>query len=126
MAPKFEEILSEANPVVRDLALEARQLVLEIMPAAVEVVWPNQKIASYGVGPKKMSEHFTYIAVLKNRINLGLYYGADLDDPQSLLEGTGKSLRHIKVAGPEQLRDPALRQLLQTASGYYPKLETGP
>ncbi len=120
----FDEITAEANPMVQELARRAKSLILEVMPDVVEVAWPRQKIISYGVGPKKMSEHFCYIAVLKERINLGFYYGADLPDPAKLLEGTGKSLRHIKISGLEQLTDPQLKQLVEAASGYLPKLQT--
>ena len=124
MKGDFDEITAEANPKVQELARRARSLILEVMPDAVEVAWPRQKIISYGVGPKKMSEHFCYIAVLKERINLGFYYGADLLDPAKILEGTGKSLRHVKISEPEQLADPELKQLVVTASGYLPKLQT--
>jgi hypothetical protein len=119
---QFDEILTQADPQVEALARRARALIQEIMLDVVEVVWPAQKIASYGVGPKKMSEHFCYIAVFKQRINLGFYYGADLEDPSGLLEGTGKLLRHVKVSTLEQLDDPALRRLVLSASTYLPKL----
>lgn len=120
----FDEITAEANPKVEELARGAKSLILDVMPGVVEVAWPRQKIVGYGVGPKKMSEHFCYIAVLKERINLGFYYGADLLDPAKLLEGTGKSLRHVKISELDQLADPDLRQLVEAASGYLPKLKT--
>ena len=120
---QFDEILTQADPQVEAIARRARALVQEIMPEVVEVVWPTQKIASYGVGPKKMSEHFCYIAVFKQRINLGFYYGADLEDPSGLLDGTGKLLRHVKISSLGQLDDAALRRLVVTASTYLPKLK---
>ena len=58
----------------------------------LEVVWPRQKIASFGVGLKKMTEHYAYIAVLGGHVNLGFYHGASLSDPAGLLEGAGKKL----------------------------------
>lgn len=125
MSDGFEEIVGKANPAVRRLARGARKLILEVMPEAVEVSWPKQNISSYGVGPKKMSEHFCYIAVFKERINLGFYYGADLKDPERLLEGTGKLLRHVKISAGEQLVEPALRKLVREASKHLPKLKPG-
>jgi hypothetical protein len=120
----FDEITVEANPKVEELARAAKSLILDVMPDVVEVAWPRQKIIGYGVGPKKMSEQFCYIAVFKERINLGFYYGANLPDPAKLLEGTGKSLRHVKISDLEQLSDPDLRQLVEAASRYLPKLKT--
>ena len=75
--------------------------------------WPNQKIIGYGVGPKKMSEHFCYIAAQRAYVNLGFYYGAVLPDPEGLLEGTGKKLRHIKVKDVEVVAQLALREMIQ-------------
>lgn len=123
MNDEFSGILEQAPPEVQLLARQTKQLITEIMPDVVEVAWPRQKIIGYGVGPKKMSEQFCYIAVLARRINLGFYYGADLDDPAQLLEGTGKMLRHVKITTVEQLDDPALRQLLEAAAKYLPKLK---
>ena len=96
------------------------------MPEVVEVPWPKQKIIGYGVGPKKMSEHFCYIAIFKTRLNLGFFYGAELPDPDHLLEGTGKLLRHIKISVPEQVENPAVRALVEAASRYLPRLNTAP
>lgn len=71
-----------------------------------------------------MSEQFCYIAIFKNHINLGFYYGAGLDDPVGLMQGTGKSLRHIKITDSNQFDDPDLQMLLKASSTYFPKLES--
>ena len=123
MNEEFDEILATVNPEVAVLARQAKALIQEVMPDVVEVVWPKQNIAGYGVGPKKMSEQFCYIALLKERINLGFYYGSDLPDPENLLEGTGKNLRHIKISRLEQLEKPALRDLVEAASKHLPNLK---
>ena len=112
----FEEIVATASPLVRQLAEGARALIRSVYPAVVEVAWPRQRNIGYGVGPKKMSEHFCYIAVLQDAINLGFMYGSELPDPKKLLKGTGKLLRHARISTPEQLTDPALRALLKAAS----------
>ena len=122
MSELFEALMATAVPEVQALAHAAKAIIEEVMSNVVEVVWLNQNIASYGVGPKKMSEHFCYIALFKERINLGFYYGADLPDPTHLLDGSGKLLRHIKIAQLAQLEDPALRQLVMAASAHLPKL----
>jgi hypothetical protein len=120
--PEFEIIMA-ANPTMEALARAARKLILGVMPDATEVAWPKQNISSYGVGPKKMSEHFCYVAVLKARINLGFYYGADLADPDGLMEGTGIYLRHIKISSIDELNNPAVLKLVQLARGHLPKLK---
>jgi hypothetical protein len=112
----FNEILAACSPKVRDLAIRARELIRDVMPAVVEVPWPTQGIAGYGVGPKKMSEHFCYISTHKDHVDLGFNYGSELPDPEGLLEGTGKLFRHIKINTPDDLARPAVRQLLEAAS----------
>src|SRR6478609_2000560 len=34
---------------------------------------------------------------MRDTVNFVLYRGAKLDDPQGLIEGTGKSMRHVKL-----------------------------
>ena len=116
MSDGFEEIVSSVSPHARKLAEEARELIRSVYPAVVEVPWPKQRVIGYGVGPKKMSEHFCYISVSKEHINLGFMYGAELPDQEQLLEGTGKLLRHVRITELEQLSNPALKELIQTAT----------
>jgi hypothetical protein len=111
----FDDAVSEASIYVREIALRLRELIVEVYPDVVEVPWPKQRIIGYGVGPKKMSEHFCYIGAFRAHVNLGFYYGAQLADPEHLLQGTGKKLRHVKVREVEEVDRPALRQLLQLA-----------
>lgn len=112
----FNEILADSTPEVRELALQARKLIRDVMPDVVEMPWPRQRIAGYGVGPKKMTEHFCYISVHKSHLDLGFNYGSELADPEGLLQGTGKLFRHLKITTPEDLARPAVRRLLKAAS----------
>jgi hypothetical protein len=115
MSNGLEEMATGFDPRVRDLAERTRALIFDVYPEVVEVSWPRQNVAGYGIGPKKMSEHFCYIALHYDHVNLGFNQGAELPDPKSLLEGPGKILRHTKIAEPEDLEDPALRRLLEAA-----------
>jgi hypothetical protein len=114
----FEEILARFDPHVRDLAVRTRSLIQAVYPDVVEVPWPRQNVVGYGVGPKKMSEHFGYIAFHKDHINLGFNQGAELSDPAGLLEGPGKTMRHTKISDSEDLEQPALRTLLEAAAAH--------
>ncbi len=119
----FDEVIAAAPPEIQTLAKAARALLAEVMPGITEVPWARQKIAGYGVGPKKMSEHFCYIAPFKQHLNLGFMYGAHLPDPQNLLEGKGANLRHVKIRKAADLEQPALRELIAEASRTLPKLK---
>ena len=40
---------------------------------------------------------FAYVGVFTAHVNVGFFRGAELDDPNGLLEGTGKFMRHVKI-----------------------------
>ena len=111
----FEEAIAESAPHAQELAIRIRELIGDVYPHVVEVPWPNQQTVGYGVGPKKMSEHFCYIGAHRNHVNLGFNYGSDLPDPDQRLEGSGKRFRHIKFHNAEDVKRWTLRRLLQAA-----------
>jgi len=94
MSNDLEQMTAAFDPRVHDLASRTRALITGVYPEVVEVPWPWQNVAGYGVDPKKMSEHFCYIALHDDHVNLGFNQDAELPDPEGLLEGPGKMLRH--------------------------------
>ena len=114
MTDDWDDLLGQLSPEVSGLVTAADELIRRTDPAVVRVVWPHQKTVGYGVGPKKMSEHYAYIAVHPRHINVGCNYGARLDD-QGLLEGTGQNMRKTTVRTVEDLTDPRLVPVLRAA-----------
>jgi hypothetical protein len=108
----FEEIVANTTTEVRQLVEFLRNLIIEIDPDTVEVPRPGERSLGYGIGPKKMSEAYAYLMPQTDYVNLGFYHGASLKDPEGLLEGTGKGLRHVKVYDLEQAGQLAVRQLI--------------
>jgi hypothetical protein len=111
----FGDVLAAARPELRPVCVSLRRLIACLHRDFVEVVWTRQAIASFGVGPRKMSEHYAYIGVHPSHVNLGFYHGASLADPKGLLEGTGKSLRHVKVRDLPSAKSAAIAGLLREA-----------
>lgn len=111
----FQDILDIASPVLRPVCASLRGVIVAQHAGFVETVWPKLRIASYGVGPRKMTQHYAYIAVQSSRVNLGFYHGAVLVDPEALLEGTGKQLRHVKIRGLEVAQSAVVSDLLRQA-----------
>jgi hypothetical protein len=58
---------------------------------------------------------FAYVGVFKAHVNVGFFYGAELDDPAGLLEGTGKRMRHVKVTPGAGVDEEALERLIKSA-----------
>ena len=111
----FDDILGVAASELRPICVVLRRQITSLHAGAVAVVWPRQGIASFGVGPKKMSQHYAYIAVQASHVNLGFYHGASLPDPDGLLEGTGKRLRHIKICNLSSAKSASVAKLLRAA-----------
>ena len=112
----FEDILVAANgEPLASMCVTLRKLITTLHKQYVEIAWAKQSIASYGVGPKKMTEHYVYIAVFTSHLNLGFYQGGSLPDPLGLLEGTGKNLRHVKLRDLAACKAPAIKALVQAA-----------
>ncbi len=60
---------------------------------------------------------FAYVDAFKTHVNVGFYRGAEIADPQHLLEGAGKLMRHVKLRPEADVDGTALKQLIETAYG---------
>ena len=60
---------------------------------------------------------FAYVDAFKAHVNLGFFHGNDLSDPSGLLEGSGKFMRHVKLAPGRPIDDAALCRLIADAYG---------
>jgi hypothetical protein len=58
---------------------------------------------------------FAYTNAFKAHVNVGFFRGAELADPDGLLEGTGKFMRHVKLRPGQQVDDAALKRLIYAA-----------
>ena len=58
---------------------------------------------------------FGYVNAFKSHVNVGFFFGALLNDPARLLEGTGKRGRHVKLRPGRELDSAALARLVATA-----------
>jgi hypothetical protein len=58
---------------------------------------------------------FGYVNVFKAHVNVGFFFGAQLEDPTGLLQGNGKRMRHVKVTPGVAVDSTALRKLIDAA-----------
>ena len=94
----------------KDVVKGLRALVKKTLGGSEEYVnpWKIPSFDSDGTvcGFMTGKEHVTFIFLR----------GAALPDPEGLLEGTGKSVRHVKVRTVEDLKRPALKKLIVEAA----------
>jgi len=58
---------------------------------------------------------FGYVNAFKSHVNVGFFYGALLEDPARLLEGSGRRMRHVKLKAGAELDAQSLRALITAA-----------
>jgi hypothetical protein len=58
---------------------------------------------------------FGYVNVFTSHVNVGFFQGASLPDPDRLLQGAGKFMRHVKLRPGMATNAAALRRLINTA-----------
>jgi len=58
---------------------------------------------------------FAYVNAFTAHVNVGFFRGAEIADPEGLLEGTGKFMRHVKLRPENHVNAAALRKLVETA-----------
>ena len=109
------DLLKPYDSGIQELTLALRQLVLEEMAPCCEYI-VEVYIVSILYGPThRMKDGICYIGVIRDHVNLGFIRGSELADPQRILEGTGKQMRHIKIRNMSDLERPAIRAYLQEA-----------
>lgn len=111
----FNDLLDLTEGDLRPIVRRLKAIIIGVHPEAHEVVRLGDRAATYGVGPRKMLDGYCYILPHKSWVNLGFYKGAILEDPVQLLEGTGKMLRHIKIASLEDCDREDIKQLIHHA-----------
>src|SRR3954463_16727146 len=58
---------------------------------------------------------FAYVNAFTAHVNVGFFHGADLADPEGLLQGAGKFMRHVTLRTGDPVNETALTTLIATA-----------
>ncbi len=108
MRPKYDRHIS-------DLVLALREVILEEAPDASESIYQVYTVAIWFGFSGKMKDMFCYIATNAGHVNLGFPRGSSQPDPNRVLEGEGKAMRHIKLRSQRDVERPLVRRYIQTA-----------
>lgn len=106
---EIEEFIDQYSENVTTLSNELRAFVATIVPDATETLHIGWKVISYG-----RKQKFCAIAPHGQWVNLQFHHGAALADPDGLLEGMGKNMRHVKVKTKDGL-NASLQNLIEQA-----------
>lgn len=58
---------------------------------------------------------FAYVNAFRDHVNVGFFRGAEIADPEHLLEGNGRFMRHVKLRPRGDVDSAALIKLIDTA-----------
>jgi hypothetical protein len=84
--------------VIRDCGVDVRELLHDGHPTACVA-----------------DAAFAYVDAFRAHVNVGFFRGADLLAPKGMLEGNGRSMRHVKIRPGGDLDAPALTALIESA-----------
>ena len=100
--------------MVRELVQRLRELVVATVPDAVEVSYPVWKGLGYH---HPEGGYFCGIFPQKDMVKLGFEFGVLLDDPDGVLEDTGKQVRYVVIKEGQAIPEGAIKGLLEAAVG---------
>ncbi len=110
--PDFETFLYLKEQDLIDLFIDLRNYLLELYPEANELVYHTHALTSVLTVSDKLSDGFCMIPIYTKHLNLGFHKGTLLHDPNQLLQGTGKLIRHIPISITADYRNEAVKKLI--------------
>jgi hypothetical protein len=108
--------IAKYRPEIGALAQEALAKMRARLPGAIELVYDNYNALAIGFSPTERTSDVIFSITLYPRwVSLFFFRGADLPDPQKLLKGGGKQVRHIVLESAADLDKPAVKALMDRA-----------
>ncbi len=112
LASEFVEVeeqiagfIAKFAPAMQERIRGCRARMQALFPDAAQLVYDNYNFFVIGFGPtERASDAIFSLASHRNGVTLCfLQRGPDLPDPTGILRGSGKVVRNIALAGPEDL-----------------------
>jgi hypothetical protein len=117
-APRTEylEFLKPYGSDITALALAVRETVLRAAPGCSELIYDAYNAVATGYTyAGRPSDAFIHIAVYARWVNLGFNRGSLLKDPEKLLAGSCRWVRHVRISQPADLKSKPLQALIKEA-----------
>lgn len=107
--PSIDRWMKEHAGELGDIALQWFETMRKCGDEVRELLHDGCPVACLGDAP------FAYVNVFRSHVNVGFFHGASLPDPARLLEGAGKSMRHVKLRPGTGTNAAALSRLIDLA-----------
>ena len=111
MNKEVEDYINEQPSPQKEICLKLREIIIDTFPKVVEE--KKWGVPTYGV--EKDGKVYTkyYIGSLRDKVNLGFVIKGLKDGDVKRFEGTGKTMRHIKVFSPDDIDEKRIVELLK-------------
>jgi hypothetical protein len=107
MSPLVDDFVAGLSGWKKEVAEKLRNLIRAASSELTEEVkwgWP-----CYTANGRNVCSLMT----MKDTVNFVLFLGAELEDPSGVIEGTGKSMRHVKLRSPKDIDRGKFRKFIQ-------------
>ena len=111
----FQMLLDFKEQGLIDLFSDLRAYILELYPDSNELLYHTHALTAVFSISEKLSDAFCHVPVYSKHLNLGFNKGVLLKDPNKLLKGTGKLIRHIEIKKSSDYRNPEVKTLIKEA-----------
>ncbi len=109
------ELMQDRPDEVVRAALAARKAVLKSAGECSELIYETYCISNAFSFTGKQGQGFIHIATYAKHVNIGFDRGTELQDPDGLLAGTGKKIRHIRLSHASDVKRDSIIRLIDAA-----------
>ena len=107
--PAIDVWLNQHENALGIMAREWFEVMRQCGDEVREVFHDGCPVACFGDAP------FGYVNVFKSHTSVGFFHGVALRDPDHLLQGTGRFMRHVKLLPEKAVDAVPLRRLIEAA-----------
>jgi len=112
--PILAEFLAPYPDSVKEVAYASRAILYATFAPVTEIFWDATQAVCLGFTyTNHERDNFINLAVYANHVTLIFPYGAQLKDPEGRLKGAGTRVRHIRLAGADDLEDAYISGLVE-------------
>lgn len=116
--PDFNKLLLYKEQKLIDLFTDLRAYILELHPESNELLYHTHALTAVFSISDSLTDAYCMLPIYTNHVNLGFNKGTLIDDPYTLLTGTGKLIRHIPIETQKDYRNKKVKGLIKSAIAF--------
>lgn len=110
MDEEVKEYIEKQSSPYKEILIELQKIILKTFPDINEEM--KVGVPCYGVSPSDTCGKY-YIVALKDHVNMGFSLKGLSKKEQAFFEGTGKTMRHIKIYSLKDIDEKRIVKLLR-------------